>query len=90
MSIVAFYKKHEFNVRRGLMGSVGVVAGLVGHARADLAGDLSNLTVVSTSVTAQATTIMQLFMQPPLVIFVGITVFAIVVKIVARLMHQKK
>lgn len=60
---------------------------LVGSASADLAGDLTNISTVVTSVVTWVTDIMAVFMEPPLVIFVGMTIAGIVISRVKHLMR---
>lgn len=51
---------------------------------------LANLTEIVTSVTTMFTNVMTVFMEPPLVVFVGLGIFAFVIGIVARYMAGRK
>ena len=55
-----------------------------------LTGFLANLTEIVTSLTTMFTSVMAVFMEPPLVVFVGISIFAFIVGIVGRYMMGRK
>lgn len=52
----------------------------------DLTSFLANLTEIVTALTTMFTSIMSVFMEPPLVVYVGISIFSFVIGIVARYM----
>ena len=51
---------------------------------------LTNLTEIVTAVTVMFTDVMSVFMEPPLVVFVGLGIFGFVIAIVARYMAGRK
>lgn len=51
---------------------------------------LANLTEIVTSVTDMFTSVMSVFMEPPLVVFVGLGIFAFVIGIVGRYMAGRR
>ena len=51
---------------------------------------LWNVTLIVTSLTTMFTSIMTVFMEPPLVVFVGMGIFAFVIGIVARYMAGRR
>lgn len=53
-------------------------------SKTSLAGFMSKITQCVTSITAMFISIMALFMEPPLVIFVGIVFFTIVIGMIAK------
>lgn len=57
---------------------------------ATLTSFLTNLTEIVTAVTTMFTDIMSVFMEPPLVVFVGLGIFGFVIAIVGRYMGGKK
>lgn len=65
-----------------------VFVSLTNTASADLAGDLSNISTVITSASSWVRSTMTMFMEPPLVIFVGITIFAGVARMVKRFLRR--
>lgn len=70
-----------------VIAGVGVMA-TVGSASADLAGDITNVSTVITAVTDWVTDIMAVFMEPPLVIFVGLAIGYGVIRQVKKLMRK--
>lgn len=57
---------------------------------AGLTDFLTNLTEIVTAITSMFTDVMAVFMEPPLVVFVGLGIFAFVIGIVARYMAGRK
>lgn len=55
-----------------------------------LTGFLANLTEIVTSLTTMFTSVMSVFMEPPLVVFVGMGIFAFVIGIVGRYMAGRR
>lgn len=51
---------------------------------------LANLTEIVTSLTTMFTSVMAVFMEPPLVVFVGLGIFAFIIGIVGRYMAGRK
>lgn len=51
---------------------------------------LANLTEIVTSLTTMFTSVMAVFMEPPLVVFVGMGIFAFVIGIVGRYMAGRR
>lgn len=51
---------------------------------------LWNVSLIVTSITTMFTSIMSVFMEPPLVVFVGMGIFAFVIGIIARYMAGKR
>lgn len=51
---------------------------------------LWNASLVVTSITTMFTSIMSVFMEPPLVVFVGMGIFAFVIGIVGRYMAGRR
>lgn len=51
---------------------------------------LWNVSLIVTSITTMFTSIMSVFMEPPLVVFVGMGIFAFVIGIVARYMAGRR
>ena len=51
---------------------------------------LNNLTEIVTSVTTMFTNVMAVFMEPPLVVFVGLGIFGFVIAIVGRYMAGRR
>lgn len=56
---------------------------------ADLTSFLANLTEIITAITTMFTSVMAVFMEPPLSVFVGMGIFAFVVGIVGRYMLRR-
>lgn len=50
---------------------------------------LANLTEIITAITTMFTSVMAVFMEPPLSVFVGMGIFAFVVGIVGRYMLRR-
>jgi hypothetical protein len=50
----------------------------------DLTGFLANLTEIVTALTTMFTSIMIVFMEPPLSLFIGVALFVMVIGIVGR------
>lgn len=74
---------------RGIVGMLLASAMMtIGTASADLASDLSNISTVITSVTDWVTDILAVFMQPPLVIFVGIGIALIIIRTGKKLLRR--
>lgn len=55
-----------------------------------LTGFLANLTEIVTSITTMFTSVMAVFMEPPLVVFVGLGIFAFVIGIVGKYMAGRR
>jgi uncharacterized membrane protein YqaE (UPF0057 family) len=51
---------------------------------------LANLTEIVTALTTMFTSVMAVFMEPPLVVFVGMGIFAFVIGIVGRYMAGRR
>jgi len=51
---------------------------------------LGNLTEIVTSVTDMFTSVMAVFMEPPLVLFVGLVLFGFVIGIVGRYLGGRR
>lgn len=51
---------------------------------------LWNVSLIVTSVTSMFTSILAVFMEPPLVVFVGLGIFAFVIGIVGRYMAGRR
>ena len=51
---------------------------------------LANLSEIVTSLTTMFTSVMAVFMEPPLVVFVGMGIFAFVIGIVGRYMSGRR
>ena len=51
---------------------------------------LANLTEIVTALTTMFTSVMAVFMEPPLSVFVGIVIFAFIVGIVGRYLMGRK
>ena len=51
---------------------------------------LANLTEIVSAVTAMFTDVMAVFMEPPLVVFVGLGIFSFVIGIVGRYMAGRR
>lgn len=51
---------------------------------------LANLTEIVTSLTTMFTSVMEVFMEPPLSLFIGVALFAFIVTIVGRYLMGKK
>jgi len=51
---------------------------------------LANLTEIVTSITGMFTSVMSVFMEPPLVVFVGLGIFSFVIGIVGRYMAGRR
>lgn len=56
----------------------------------DLAGHITNITTVVTAVVTWATDVLALFMEPPLVIFVGVGIAIAVLKFGKRLVMIRR
>ncbi|QLC51113.1 hypothetical protein HWN40_13235 [Methanolobus zinderi] len=55
---------------------------------ADLTGFLGNLSEVITSVSGWVVDIMGIFMEPPLIVFVGLGIFGSVAYLVKGMLHR--
>ena len=71
-----------------------LIASLTSIRRGDynnmtLTTDLANITEVVTTITTIFSSIMELFLQPPLVIFLALGIFGSVAMIVKRLLNRK-
>ena len=53
-----------------------------------LAAFLTNLTEIMTSITSWVTTLMGIFMEPPLVVFVGLGIFGSIAYLVKGMLHR--
>jgi hypothetical protein len=53
-----------------------------------LTEDLTNVTQVVTAVSDMTVSVLGIFMESPLVIFVGLTIFSGVVYMVKRMLHK--
>lgn len=51
---------------------------------------LANLSEIVTALTTMFTSVMAVFMEPPLVVFVGMGIFAFVIGIVGRYMAGRR
>lgn len=51
---------------------------------------LANLTEIVTALTTMFTSVMAVFMEPPLVVFVGMGIFAFVIGIVGRYLAGRR
>jgi len=54
---------------------------------ADLAGFLTNLTLVTDAVSTMVTSTFSIFMEPPLIVFVGLGIFITVAHLVKGLLR---
>jgi uncharacterized membrane protein len=55
-----------------------------------LAWFLWNTSLIITSITSMFTSVMAVFMEPPLVVFIGLGIFAFAIGIVARYMAGRR
>lgn len=83
-SIKASIKTHS---RKVAIFASATIASIVSASAQTVTQLLTNLTEIATSLTTMATSIMALFMEPPLVVFVGLAIFVAIVGIVRRLMN---
>lgn len=51
---------------------------------------LTNLTEIVTALTTMFTSVMEVFMEPPLSLFIGIAIFVMVVSLVGRYLMGRK
>jgi len=89
MSIQSIYTAKDLiasNARKVMIAGGVALASAVSASAVTLTQLLTNLTEIATSLTTMATSIMALFMEPPLVVFVGLAIFVAIVGIVRRLM----
>lgn len=79
--------------------SLGIIAFMLLTSIASAAPDenssvltwfLWNTSLIVTSITTMFTSIMGVFMEPPLVVFVGLGIFAFVIGIIARYMAGRR
>lgn len=89
MRIVNFVKEKRSRIVRVLMFAAVMIVASVNAASAALADDITNITTVITGFVSWIQSVMAVFMQPPLVIFVGITIGGIIFAKVRKLMKGK-
>lgn len=83
--------KREAKSKLYRFGPIAIgIAGTVAAASADIAGDMTNISTVITSLTGWVTDLMTLFMQPPLVYFVAIGFFLVGFRLVRGILIRRR
>ena len=80
--------KIENKTRKIVVAGMGTLFFLVQSASATIVTDMENFTLIVANFSSMMTSVLNIFLQPPLLYFTVLVIFVAVIGIAKRLMHS--